>query len=152
VDTTVGVARKGRKSCTVHDLRGTGLSFAPTDKGNYCLPNRAPTAPSCIGAIKRTPRRMEHYTKHLLNILRRRDLAFTHLIHCVRDLSIFLSCNSVVLLSCAHYRLVCVLVLRLSLLCVLLCPPYSCCSIVINLVRVRGSNLCRFLTKEINLR
>jgi hypothetical protein len=54
---------------------------------------------------------MEQYTKQLLDILRHRDLVFTHLIHCVRDLSTFLSCNSVVLLSCARSRLVCVLVL-----------------------------------------
>jgi hypothetical protein len=124
----------------------------PRTEGNYCLPNGAPTAPSCLGAIKGTPRRMKQKTKHLLNILRHRDLAFTHLIHCVRDLSTFLSCNSAVLLSCTRSRLVCVLVLRLSLLCVLLFPPYSCGFIVINLVRVRGSNMWRFLTKGINLR
>jgi hypothetical protein len=81
-------------------------------------PNGAPMAPSCLGAIKGTSRRMEQYTKHLLNILRRRDLAFAHLIHYVRDLSIFPSYNSAVSLSCAHSRLVCVLVLRLSLWCV----------------------------------
>jgi hypothetical protein len=97
----------------------------PQIEGNYCLPNGAPTAPSCFGAIKGIARRMEQYTKHLLNILRHRDLAFVHLIHCVRDLSTFLRCNSVVLLSCARSCLVCVLVQRLSLLCVLLFPPYS---------------------------
>jgi hypothetical protein len=90
----------------------------PRTEGNYCLPNGAPTAPSCLGAIKGTPRRMEQYTKHLLNILRQRELAFAHLIHYVIDLSTFLSCNSVVLLSCARSRLVYVLVLRPSLLCV----------------------------------
>jgi hypothetical protein len=83
-------------------------------------------APSCLGAIKGTPRHIEQYTKHLLNILRHRDFAFTHLVHCDRDSSTFLSCNSVVLLSCARSYLVCVLVLQLSLLCVLLFPPYSC--------------------------
>jgi hypothetical protein len=124
----------------------------PRTEGNYCLPNGAPTAPSRLGAIKGTPRRMEQDTKHILNILRHRDLAFAHLIHCVRDLSTFLSCNSIVTHSCARSRLVCVLVQRLSLLCVLLFPPYSCGLIVINLVRVRGSNLRRFLTKGINLR
>jgi hypothetical protein len=98
----------------------------PRTEGNYCLPNGVSTAPSCLGAIKGTPRRMEQYTKHLLNILRCRDLTFAHLIHCVRDLSTFLSCNSDVLFSCAHFHLVCVLVLRLSLLSVLLFPPYSC--------------------------
>jgi hypothetical protein len=60
-------------------------------EGKNCLPNGASMAPSCLGAIKGTPRCMEHYTKHLLNILRHRDLAFMHSIHCVRDLSTFLS-------------------------------------------------------------
>jgi hypothetical protein len=64
------------------------LSGAPPDspvhrqtEGKNCLPNGVPTAPSCLGAIKRTPRRMEHYTKHSLNILRRIDSANTHLDH-----------------------------------------------------------------------
>jgi hypothetical protein len=92
----------------------------PRTEGNYCLPNGAPTAPSSLGAIKGTPRRIEQYTKNLLNILRRRDLAFAHLSHCVRDLSTFLSCNSVVLLLCARSHLVCVCVsvATLSFVCV----------------------------------
>jgi hypothetical protein len=98
----VGFARKGRRSHTVH------CPVRPRTEGNYCLPNEAPTVPSCLGAIKGTPRCMEQYTKHLLNILKCRDLAFTHLIHCDRDSSTFLSCNSVVLLLCARSRLVCV--------------------------------------------
>ena len=80
-------------------------------------------ASSGLEDIKGTSRRMEQYTKHLLNILRHRELAFAHLIHYVRDLSTFLSCNSVVLLLCARSRLVCVLVLRLSLLCVCVAIP-----------------------------
>jgi hypothetical protein len=63
---------------------------------------------------------MEQYTKHPLDILRRRGFTFTHLVHCDIDSSTFLSCNSIVLLSCARSCLVCVLVLQLSLLCVLL--------------------------------
>jgi hypothetical protein len=110
---TVGFAKKGRKS-------------RPRTEGNYCLPNGAPTAPSCLGAIKGTPMRMEQYTKHLLNVLRRRYFAFTHLVHYDRDSSTFLSCNSDVLLLCARSCLVCVLVLQLSLLCVLFFPLYSC--------------------------
>jgi hypothetical protein len=98
----------------------------PRTEGNYGLPNGAPTAPSCLGAIKWTPRRMEQYTKHLFNILRRQDFAFTHLVHCDRDSSTFLSCNSIVPFLCARSCLVCVLVLQLSLLCVLLFPPYFC--------------------------
>jgi hypothetical protein len=37
-------------------------------EGKNCLPGMHPTAPSCLGAIKRTPRRMEEYTKHSLSI------------------------------------------------------------------------------------
>jgi hypothetical protein len=102
------------------------LTLFQRTEGNYGLPNGVSTAPSCLGAIKGTPRRMEQYTKHPLNILRRQDFVFMHLVHRDRDSSTFLSCNSVVLVSCARSCLVCVLVLQLSLLCVLLFPPYSC--------------------------
>ena len=47
-------------------------------EGKNCLPNGDPMAPSCLGAIKGTPRRMEHNTKPPLNILRRLDSANTH--------------------------------------------------------------------------
>jgi hypothetical protein len=47
-------------------------------ESNNCLPNGDPMAPSCLGAIKGTPRRMEQYTKPPLNILRRLDSANTH--------------------------------------------------------------------------
>jgi hypothetical protein len=70
------------------------LSGAPPDspvhrrtKGKNCLPNGVPTAPSCLGAIKGTPRRMEHYTKPPLNILRHLDSATTQSDHRVRHLS-----------------------------------------------------------------
>jgi hypothetical protein len=65
----------------------------PRTKDNYCLPNGAHTAPSYLGAIKGTPRRMEQYTKPPLNILRCLYSASTHLIHCVWDLSTCLSCE-----------------------------------------------------------
>jgi hypothetical protein len=52
-------------------------------EGKNCLPNGVPTAPSCPGAIKGTPMRMEQYTKPPLNILRRLDSASTHPDHCV---------------------------------------------------------------------
>jgi hypothetical protein len=69
----------------------------PWTEGNQGLSNGAPTAPRSLGAIKGTPRRMELYTKHPLNILQRLDFASMHLFHCDRDLSTSLSCNSVVL-------------------------------------------------------
>jgi hypothetical protein len=37
-------------------------------EGKICLPGMLSTAPSCLGAIKGTPRRMEEYTKHSLSI------------------------------------------------------------------------------------
>jgi hypothetical protein len=52
----------------------------PTE-GKNCLPNGDAMAPSCLRAIKWTPRRMEHYTKPPLNILRRLDSANTHSDH-----------------------------------------------------------------------
>jgi hypothetical protein len=37
-------------------------------EGKNCLPGMHSTAPSCLGAIKGTPRRMEENTKHSLSI------------------------------------------------------------------------------------
>jgi hypothetical protein len=37
-------------------------------EGKNCLPGMHSTAPSCLGAIKGTPRRMEEYTKHSQSI------------------------------------------------------------------------------------
>jgi hypothetical protein len=67
---------------------GTGLSGAPTvssapegkksapdcpvrqaTEGKNCFPRLLSTAPSCLGAIKGTPRHMEEYTKHSLSTL-----------------------------------------------------------------------------------
>jgi hypothetical protein len=38
-------------------------------EGKNCLLEMLSTAPSCLGAIKETPRRMEEDTKHSLSIL-----------------------------------------------------------------------------------
>jgi hypothetical protein len=57
----------GHCSCSVRQ---------PTE-GKNCLPNGDPVAPSCLGAIKGTHRRMEHNTKPPLNILRCLDSANT---------------------------------------------------------------------------
>jgi hypothetical protein len=58
----------------------------PTE-GNFGLPCWPPTAPSCLGAIKRTPRRMEETLKHLIYILRLLDSNFAHSILQDSDLS-----------------------------------------------------------------
>jgi hypothetical protein len=70
---TVGFARKGRESRIVH------YPVRPRTEGNQGLPNGTQTAPSCLGAIKGTPRRMEHNTKQSFNIQQRRDIESTPL-------------------------------------------------------------------------
>jgi hypothetical protein len=51
-------------------------------EGKNCLPGMLSTAPSCLGAIKGTPRRMEEYTKHSLSIPKHQDSNSAHLIPC----------------------------------------------------------------------
>jgi hypothetical protein len=65
----------------------------PTE-GNFGFPCWPPTAPSCLGAIKGTPRRMEESSKHSISILRLPHSVFTHLIDRVSDLSSVLVVNS----------------------------------------------------------
>jgi hypothetical protein len=60
-----------------------------------CLPRLSPTASSCLGAIKGTPRRMEEITELSRNILRLPDSDSTRLILCVSDLSSIRVVNSV---------------------------------------------------------
>jgi hypothetical protein len=88
---TVGCTRKGRRSRTgqLQGLSGgaPGCPVHHPTEGNFGLPSWPPTAPSCLGAIKETPRRMEESPKHSLSILRLQDSKFTHLILCVSVLS-----------------------------------------------------------------
>jgi hypothetical protein len=82
---TVGCARYGRRSRTrlLQWLSG-GAPDCPVHhsiEGKDGLPNLSPTAPSCLGAIKGTPRHMEQYTKLTRNILRHLDSAFTQSDH-----------------------------------------------------------------------
>jgi hypothetical protein len=51
-------------------------------EGKNCLPGMLSTAPSCLGAIKGTPRRMEEYTKHSLSIPKHQDFNSSHSILC----------------------------------------------------------------------
>jgi hypothetical protein len=51
-------------------------------EGKNCLPGMHSTAPSCLGAIKGTPKRMEEYTKHSKSIPKHQDLDSAHLILC----------------------------------------------------------------------
>jgi hypothetical protein len=70
------------------DLHRTVSGGAPdcpvrqATEGKNCLPEMLSTAPSCLGAIKGTPRRMEEYTKHSLSIPKHQDFDSAHLILC----------------------------------------------------------------------
>jgi hypothetical protein len=126
---TVGYARNGRRSRTgqIHGLSGGAPDSAVPHsiEGKFGLPNWPPTAPSCLGAIKGTPRRMEESPKHSLSILKPPDSAPAHLLRCVRYLSSIRVTNSLCghlssslhcVRGCAAYLgLVCVALLNLTL-------------------------------------
>jgi hypothetical protein len=87
----VDCARNGRKSRTGHEqwLSG-GTPDCPVrhpTEGKISLPRMPPTAPSYLGAIKGTPRRMEEPLKHSLIIPKHPDSTSTHLILCASKLS-----------------------------------------------------------------
>jgi hypothetical protein len=62
----------GAPDCPVHQAT----------EGKNCLPGMLSTTPSCLGAIKGTPRRMEEHTKHSLSIPKHQDSNFAHSIIC----------------------------------------------------------------------
>jgi hypothetical protein len=81
-DPTVGCARNGRRSAPymLQWLSG-GAPKCPVrhpTEGKNCLPCWVPTAPSCLGAIKGTPRRMEESPKHSLIIPKHQDSTLAH--------------------------------------------------------------------------
>jgi hypothetical protein len=75
----------GAPDCPVHQ----------SIEGKICLPRLLSTAPSCLGAIKGTPRRMKEYTKHTLSILDHSHSVFAHSIGIFSDLSSVLVVNLV---------------------------------------------------------
>jgi hypothetical protein len=122
---TIDFAWLGRKSSTRHVLfMSGGAPDCPVHhpiEGKICLPSWSPTAASCLRAIKGTPRRMEHNTKHPLSILRLLDSTSTHLDCCVSDLSSVWVANSLRRVLSSSLGL-CVCVLRIeSCLC---CFPF----------------------------
>jgi hypothetical protein len=56
-------------------------------EGKNCLPGMLSTAPSYLGAIKGTPRRMEDNTKHTLSILDHSHFVLAHSFDILSDLS-----------------------------------------------------------------
>jgi hypothetical protein len=96
-DPTVGCARNGRKSAPdMLQWLSVGAPDCPVchpTEGKNCLPRMLPTAPSCLGAIKGTPRRMKETSKHTLSILNLPHSVFAHLIDFLSDLSSVLVVN-----------------------------------------------------------
>ena len=70
---TVDCAIYGRKSGTGH------CPVRQSTEGKISLPRLLSTAPSCLGAIKGTPRRMEDRTKHSLSTLDHSHIILAHL-------------------------------------------------------------------------
>jgi hypothetical protein len=136
--------RKGRRSRHEQWLSGgaSDCSVRHPTEGKNSLPYWPPMAPSCLGAIKETPRRMEEKPKHSLSNLILPHSVSAHLIDRVSDLSsvlvvnflCFILSSSLGLCACVCCGFVCVVP-----------QPYSCAFFVINLIRVRDSNLWRFL-------
>jgi hypothetical protein len=56
-------------------------------EGKNCLLEMLSTGPSCLGAIKGTPRRMEEYTKQPLSIVDHSHFILAHLFDILSDLS-----------------------------------------------------------------
>jgi hypothetical protein len=73
----------------LQDLSGGAPDYpvCHSTEGKDGLPSLYSTAPSCLGAIKGTPRRMEETHKLTRNILILLDSDSTHSILCVSDLS-----------------------------------------------------------------
>jgi hypothetical protein len=81
-DPTVDCARNGRRSALdmLQWLSGGAPDYPvrhPTE-GKNCLPCCVSTAPSCLGAIKGTPSRMEETTNHSLIISKHQDSILAH--------------------------------------------------------------------------
>jgi hypothetical protein len=76
----------GAPDCPVHQ----------STEGKICFPGLLSTAPSSLGAIKRTPRRIEEHTKHTLSILDHSHFVFAHSFDILSDLSSVLSENFVI--------------------------------------------------------
>jgi hypothetical protein len=65
---TVGFATEGKKSAPDSVRCAPDCPVRQATEGKICLPRMLSTAPSCLGAIKGTPRRMEEHIKHSLSI------------------------------------------------------------------------------------
>jgi hypothetical protein len=79
---TVDCATYGKKSGTGHVRCAPDCPVCQSTEGKISLPRLLSTAPSCLGAIKGTPRCMEEDTKHSYNISKHQDIDSAPLILC----------------------------------------------------------------------
>jgi hypothetical protein len=143
---TVGCAILGRRSAPdTEQCMSGGAPDCPVrhpTEGKNRLPEMPPTAPSCLGAIKGTPRRMEDTPEHTLSILNLPHSVFAHLIDFLSDLSSFLVVN---LLRFIRAQVLAVCARIAADLCVLLPSLTLSAFTLIFVVRARDSKLWRFL-------
>jgi hypothetical protein len=92
---TVGCARIGKESAPDSVRWCTDCPVHHPTEGKDSLPGLLSTAPSCLGAIKGTPRHMEENTKHTLSTLDHSHFVFAHSIDILSDLSSVLVVNPV---------------------------------------------------------
>jgi hypothetical protein len=85
-----------KKERNLHRTVSGGAPYCPVrqaTEGKNCLSGMLSTAPSCLGAIKGTPRRMKD-TKHPLSIVDHSHFILAHLFDILSDLSSVLVRNS----------------------------------------------------------
>ena len=116
-------------------------------EGKNCLPGLLSTAPSCLGAIKGTPRRMEEDTKNTLSILDHSHFIFAHSFDILSDLSSVLVRTLRYSFELKSWPCVC------AYCCQLVCVAHPILTSVFIcdhlFVRARDSKLWRFLANEI---
>jgi hypothetical protein len=80
-------AANGRLRQIRKEIRTGQCPVRQAIEGKNCLPRLLSTAPSCLGAIKGTPRRMEEDIKHPLSIVDHSHSILAHLFDILSDLS-----------------------------------------------------------------
>jgi hypothetical protein len=150
---TVGCANLGRRSAPdTEQWMSGGAPDCPVChpiEGKNCLPGMSPTAPSCLGAIKGTPRRMEEIYKHSLIISKHQDFILAHLILCDSNLSFSWVENSVCELWAQIVTSVRVCAVAFETCVCFFSLPYIRASLWSSFVRARGSKLWRVLANGI---
>jgi hypothetical protein len=108
-----------KKERNLHQIVSGGAPDYPVrqaTEGKNCLPGMLSTAPSFLGAIKRTLRRMEKNTKHPLSIVDHSHFILAHLFDILSDLSSVLVRTLRYCVELKSCSCVCVFALVLSVL------------------------------------